>query len=330
MHHFCTYFDSFYAVRGLSLLRSLHRHSNSFRLHVLCLDDEVYSMLSKLDDEALVLLRLADLEREKPELARAKGNRSIIEYYFTISPYLPRWVLQQNSSLKQVTYLDSDLYFFGDPQKVFDEIGEGSVAMMPHRFLDVNKSREQFGHYNVGWLSFRNNTEGRACLDDWASQCLDWCYDKVEGERFADQKYLNAWPKKYPGTVVVKNSGANAAPWNIARYAITSSKDEILLDNNPLVFYHFEGMKWVNAYLLDVSALRCSACSPQAIKLVVNTIYKPYIKELYKAKMKLKTMQPIRLSKRKNIRNQVALQEIVKGVLRRDYVPQYKSLLWVL
>jgi len=55
------------------------------------------------------------------------------------------------------------------------------------------------------------------CLEEWAAQCLEWCYYKSENGKFADQGYLDAWPEKY-GAHVIQNPGFGLAPWNQSQY----------------------------------------------------------------------------------------------------------------
>jgi hypothetical protein len=43
-------------------------------------------------------------------------------------------LLISDPALEAVTYIDADIAFFSDPQPVFDEMGEDSVMIVPHRF----------------------------------------------------------------------------------------------------------------------------------------------------------------------------------------------------
>ncbi len=51
MYHFCTYFDSNYLLRGITLYRSLAKHCKKpFRFYALCLDEDAFSALTKLGE----------------------------------------------------------------------------------------------------------------------------------------------------------------------------------------------------------------------------------------------------------------------------------------
>ena len=90
---YCTYFDSNYLTRALALHASLARHAEPFRLWALCLDDAAFHVVEAMSIDSLRPIKLADLEAEDPGLAAAKGNRSTVEYYFTLSPALPLYLL---------------------------------------------------------------------------------------------------------------------------------------------------------------------------------------------------------------------------------------------
>ncbi len=112
MNYFCTYFDHRYLSRGIALYRSLKEHCPDFKLWVLCLSCECYEILNQLNLDSVCLIPLADIEEGDKELLKAKGNRSLIEYYFTLTPSLPLYILNHFSEVDLITYLDSDLFSF--------------------------------------------------------------------------------------------------------------------------------------------------------------------------------------------------------------------------
>jgi len=274
---FCTYFDHFYLPRGMALYHSLLRHCPDFQLWVLCLDDNVYEHLAQITSDQLQPIRLADFEQGDHALLKAKTNRSRSEYYFTCTPSLPLYVFQNAPAADLVTYLDSDLFFFADPLPIFNELGDGSIAIIPHHFPHRLRSRERFGHYNVGWVSFRRDPNGLACLEWWRDRCLEWCYDRVEQDRFADQKYLNQWPVRFQRVREITAKGANLAPWNLDNYTITYEGGVHLVDDDPLVFYHFQGLSLVGSALYD-TGLWSYFSHPSPV--VLEHIYLPYIQAL--------------------------------------------------
>ena len=247
MEHYGTYFDRRYLSRGLALYRSMVRHCRPFSLSILCLDEFTGLVLSKMDLPEVHLVTLQELESSDPGLLAVRENRSRVEYYFTLTPSFLLHLVDRVPGLKRITYLDADLSFFSSPSAIFDELGEGSILIVGHRFPETLKPLEVYGIYNVGLLTFRGNPEGRLCLGWWRDRCLEWCYDRPEGGKFADQKYLDDWPDRF-GAVVLENPGAGLAPWNQFQYRIRLAGGKVMVDGEPLVFYHFQGLRRANRW----------------------------------------------------------------------------------
>lgn len=241
--HFCTYFDHRYAAKGLAMWRSLKAHRPDAVLHVLCLDQACEAVLSALQLADVVLHPLAALEGDDAELATARATRSRVEYYFTLTPCFPRYLFRSGAASTRLTYVDADLFFLADPQPVFEELGSGSVAIIEHRFSPEIADRIAYGRFNVGWVTFRQDTAGLACLDLWRQECLAWCHDRLDGDRFADQKYLDRWPDRFPEVVVIQHPGANLAPWNLGRHIVSDSGHGPMADGRPVLFYHAHGFE---------------------------------------------------------------------------------------
>src|SRR5579872_4972005 len=208
LRNFCTYFDRGYLERGLALYRSLEKHVGHFKLYVLCLDDTSYDILLRAKLPSLVPLRLIDLEACDRELLAAKGRRSQIEYYFTITACLCTFMFDAFAEIDSFTYLDADLFFFADPAPVFASIGDAPVAITPHRFTPATQDMACHGIYNVGWISWRRDSRASECLRWYRAKSLEWCADVVDGDRYADQKYLDHWPEQFPGVYSIEHKGA--------------------------------------------------------------------------------------------------------------------------
>ena len=248
MYHFCTYFDSNYLLRGITLYRSLTKHCQKpFLFYVLCLDEETFNILTKLGYENIVSIKLGDVEKWDHNLLEAKENRSLFEYYFTLSPILPLYVLNKFQDVDIVTYLDADLMFFSSPDPIYDELGTRSIFVTEHRFSKKLKALIQYGRFNVQCQAFRNDEVGLRCLRRWRKQCLAWCYDRLEGGKFADQKYLDDWPSLYRDNLSIsRHPGVGVACWNIATHPIRSQCGKITVDGSLLVFYHYSGFSLVS------------------------------------------------------------------------------------
>jgi hypothetical protein len=298
MRYFCTYFDCHYLARALVLYDSLKRNCAGFTLWMLCMDEESYATLAKLKLPEVRLLTLGELERDDPQLRQAKTNRSLLEYYFTCTPSLPLFILNHNPDVDLITYLDSDLFFFSDVEPVFDEIGNNSIAIIAHRFSETFRKWEWNGIYNVGWVTFRRDNNGLSCLQWWRDRCIEWCYDRIEDNRFADQKYLDDWPTRFRNVIVLQHKGANLAPWNVGNYNLTLRDETIFVDDQPLIFFHFHAFKQLAGWIYDTQLAKYKVIPS---KSVVRNIFAPYVREVVSRSKRLGSLcsAPLR-SVRKN------------------------------
>lgn len=241
--HICTYFDVNYLSRGLTLYRSIRRSQPDATVWVLCLDEPTHEILAGLDLPASVLVKLPDVERRYPELLSVKGERRVIEYYFTLSPHWPSYVLEALPPQDRLVYADADIRLFSSLDPVFNEMGSSSVGIVDHRFSAQHANREVFGRFNVGTLFLRNDDNAAACLGWWRERCIEWCYDRLEGEKYADQKYLDEWPDRFEGVHIVTHPGIGVAPWNWMIGQFNLSAKPPLISGRPLITYHFHGLQ---------------------------------------------------------------------------------------
>lgn len=232
-YNFCTLFDKNYLLKGLALYDSLLKHCPDFKLWILCMDNETHEILSKLNLEKTELISLKEFE--DPKLLEVKPGRKASEYCWTCTPSLPLYILDKNSNLESITYLDADLFFFDSPEAVYREFGSDSIMIIPHNFSEEQKWREKTsGKFNVGMLIFRNDQSGLECLNWWREKCLGWCFDYYEDGKLGDQLYLNDWPERFKGVHVLKNRGANIASWNVRAHDFSKW---------PVIFYHFHATR---------------------------------------------------------------------------------------
>jgi hypothetical protein len=239
MREFCTLFDSNYLIKAVAMQRSLLRHSPSFHLTAFCFDDDAKRLVDALGMPSISTVSLRELETFDRELLSTKDDRTPTEYCWTATPALPRYVFAHRPDLHEVTYLDADLLFFSDPNALFEEMGEASVLITPHRFSPEYAHHAANGIYNVQFLTFRRDDRGIETLEWWHDRCIEWCYYRLEDGKLGDQKYLDDWPERFPGVHVLQHKGGGLAPWNITQYDVRRRDGKVMVDDAPLVFFHY-------------------------------------------------------------------------------------------
>jgi len=284
MINFCTLFDSNYLSRGLALYESLNTHCDDFHIFIFAFDDSGQKILNSLRLEHATIIGLDEFEDEK--LLAVKQSRSYVEYCWTCTPSIIKFVLD-NYAVESCTYLDADIYFWRSPTELFEEMGEKSVLIVSHRYTPRYDHSRQSGTYCVQFMPFKNDRNGKTVLEWWRNACIDWCYARHENGKFGDQKYLDDWPQKFTGVHVLNHLGGGVAPWNIQQYEILKQK-EVLSGKEirsgkefDIVFYHFHHLRFYGNKV-DLGGYRLS-------REVRELIYIPYIKHLEGIRLKLET-----------------------------------------
>jgi hypothetical protein len=236
--HYATLFDNHFLLQGMCLHRSLTAKAAPFHLWILCVDEAVENHLLHLNLPNVTLLPLRTVETEA--LKRVKGDRTIGEYCWTLTPFLPRFVFDRAPDLKRVTYVDADLYLFDDPAAFFDEFDRTGkhVLITDHAYAPEYDQSAKYGRFCVQFVTFRNTAPSMRVLSWWQERCLEWCSARKEQGKFGDQKYLDVWPELFGAEVhVLAQMHRTLAPWNVG-HVERSSGGRL----HP-VFYHFHELR---------------------------------------------------------------------------------------
>ena len=283
--YYCTLFDSGYLSRGLALYNSLMETSSvpAF-LYILAMDEDCYRILNKLKLKNVTVIHL-EKEFLDDRLTLAKSNRSWTEFCWTCSSGLIKYLFDR-AKLDQVTYLDSDIYFFQDPEKIFVEFSEQNSALITdHFYFSRHDQSANSGRFCVQFVPFNRNSEGQTVLNRWYEQCLEDCSFRPEKGVCGDQKYLDEWPILYPRVKISTNPGAGVAPWNVEKYRFFGSNSVSLNDHGkiwPLIFYHFHGLKFFDSNRVELSGDRY-----HINRFVYDHVYLPYFKALKSAALEV-------------------------------------------
>jgi hypothetical protein len=252
MHHYCTFFDQHFIPYALGQLASLKRHARPFKLYCLCLDEAAYQFVVALNDCEAEALRVGDLEQYFPRLLEAKANRSAIEYYFTLKPVLPLYLLRTRADIETLAYFDADVMLFSSASPLFDELGSGSFLLLRHHFEGPDKKAEERGHYCAGAFLLRRSPQLEALLAWWHERCLEWCKDHYEDGKYADQKYMDMFEQQFEGVVVCRKIHGHVGPWNLQlSNRLSRAGGRFFFGENELILFHFHGVRIIRPWLID-------------------------------------------------------------------------------
>ena len=287
MQNYCTLFNISYLSRGINLYNSLISVSKNFRLYIFAFDSITYEYLKKINLKKVIIIPLDEFEDRK--LKNIKKTRTLTEYFWTCTGSTVLYLFNKYN-LKSCTYLDADLYFYKNPKILIEESKESSCIISKHNYSDGYDQTKTSGIYCVQFMHFKNDYLGNKILLDWRNQCIKWCFNRFEDNKFGDQKYLDIWPKKYEGVHVLNNLGGGVAPWNVQQYKVLKKlklqikKTHLKFD---LVFFHFHNLKFINKNTTYIGGYKID-------KNIKKKIYKPYLKKMLIIHNKLKNEKNIK------------------------------------
>jgi len=180
---------------------------------------------------------------------------SIVEAATAIKPRVFRSLFNA-SDYDELMYIDPDIVFYQDINKLFEELKDCDAGLTPHLLtpyqddeaptdLQILKS----GSYNLGFLFLRNSKETNEFLNWWIDKTLFDCMEvKIEGV-FTDQKWCEYIPSFIPNTKIIKSAGWNVAYWNLHERRIYESNGVYYVNNELLAYAFFwlrESNNWKN------------------------------------------------------------------------------------
>lgn len=151
----------------------------------------------------------------------------------------------------QVFYFDPDMVVFARLDELQEELAHRSLILTPHLtdpevtdtgILDNEMASLLHGVFNLGFVGVRNCAEGRRFSRWWAERLLKYCHDDLARGLFTDQKWVNLAPCFFNDVGILRSPAFNVATWNLTnRVATGSLEGGILINGEPLGFYHFSG-----------------------------------------------------------------------------------------
>ena len=161
----------------------------------------------------------------------------------------PLFMLQVLTNNAKVIYVDNDIYFYSNPDFLFDELNENNVLLTPHFYPSNPASNQNWleanyrvGLYNAGFIGA--NQKAQEALIWWAKCCLYSLKKAYWRGMFDDQKYLDLLPVKFNKVQVLKHPGCNLAGWNDEELELTREENGGITINQKqaIVFIHFAAL----------------------------------------------------------------------------------------
>jgi hypothetical protein len=248
---YCTIITKSRLYQFLALVLSLKKmREGNFRFYVLCVDKEAFQLLKKLKWNNVY----ATLDEEMDEdILVLKKERRIHEYCWSLKGLWLETIFKKYPEVMRVTFMDSDLYFWDDPERIFKAQSDCSVLLSKEekyspkwRASFVKRLTRLTGEYNSGFISFKRDEMGMACLSWWKEKTLEACRIDPGKGLFGDQRYLNEMPKIFSNICDISTEGVNVGIWNYRKYTFSEKDHQVFINQIPLIFYHFSGVRIIH------------------------------------------------------------------------------------
>ena len=282
----CALSDYNYLAKGLTLYDSLIRHTPKIRMHYLCLDDKSFEVMSKIQKETPDTLKVyKDDLLEDPERRETLNNLKADEhkyYCWALASYFTDYLMR--NSIGDITYIDSDIYFYDDLNILIDEIGDKEVGIFRHRQYPLNIDNPN-GRFNVGVVHFKSKRMGQSALSWWADAVLNKKYPHLA--TCGDQKYLDAFLQIPKEKLFIEGNIGHGAPWQWQMFDYTDFfKDHSIIwedKKQKLLFSHFSEFSYNISEDSYVCSTRHHCFTPLQMYEEIDalkTIHADYYKEI--------------------------------------------------
>ena len=175
---------------------------------------------------------------------------TVIEFNTSIKPYSFLYFFEQ-FKYTEICYIDPDILLLQPLREVFWALNDHSCVLTPHMMHPLQDGKEpsdltimKSGIYNLGFLGLKNDGDALRLCRWWADRCYDGCRVDIPGNRFTDQRWMDLAPAFVSRPYILRHPGYNVAYWNLAQRTVSYADNAgWQVDGEPLVFFHFSGIK---------------------------------------------------------------------------------------
>lgn len=197
--------------------------------------------LSFLECEVIEVEKLAIKEFDK-----MVEQYTIIELLTSVKPYYIEWLFNHYKDVNNVVYFDPDIKVFQPLKKLKESLQQFDIVLTPHFTSPINDTClpgelhvMQTGLFNLGFIAVKRTKNVFAMLQWWQSRLRHQCFIDLSRGLFVDQLWANLIPVYFDKVLIEKHPGYNMAHWNLHERTLEKMNDEWLVNNQPLIFYHF-------------------------------------------------------------------------------------------
>jgi hypothetical protein len=173
----------------------------------------------------------------------------IVEASTAVKPFVLSMMFAKYD-FDEIIFLDPDIAVYDSLDSIWEKFEDSNVLLTPHLIkldridlaLESERAVLRSGTYNLGFLGLKRSEVTNSFLKWWAARLVKHCTREVHFGLFTDQKWVDILAGAEPTIGILRSPGLNIAHWNIhERHVSKSSSGQYLVNNEPLVFFHFSG-----------------------------------------------------------------------------------------
>ena len=173
---------------------------------------------------------------------------TILELNTAVKPWALEHLLDRGHT--EVLYIDPDIYLYRPLEDVMAHLSSGaSIVLTPHMLAPYDDDRSptegsirMAGTYNLGFCAIAERIETRAFLRWWQGKLARDCVVDMPNGIFVDQSWIDLVPGMFDKVRILRHPGYNVAYWNLAQRNVTEGDNGLLVNGEPLVFFHYSGI----------------------------------------------------------------------------------------
>ena len=236
-----------YLPKARVLAESIKKFHPDWIIHVvLCDRKPEWLFLDREPFDSLVSPEELDIAELRPWMFK----HDLVELSTAVKGFALKKILDL-PGCAEAFYFDPDIVILSSLSPLVSEFRNASILLTPHlsepedaekAIVDNELSTLQHGIYNLGFAGVKNSEEGRRFASWWRERLRQFCYDDIPRGLFTDQRWADLVPAYFTDYKILRESVYNVATWNLTHRAVTGSlRDGLLVNGQPLAFYHFSG-----------------------------------------------------------------------------------------
>lgn len=171
---------------------------------------------------------------------------TIIELLTSVKPFYIEWLFNNYKDADAVVYFDPDIKIFQPLTNLEESLKRCDIILTPHFTTPINDAClptelhvMQTGVFNLGFIAVQRTVNSFNMLQWWQNRLKNSCLIDLSRGLFVDQLWANLIPAYFDKVLIEKNPGYNMSHWNLHERTLEKLNGEWLVNNQPLIFYHF-------------------------------------------------------------------------------------------